>query len=133
MSFFSIYLISCIHVLRVYILLPFRNFILEILEDVHMVGNNARCFLLISDFLSHVSSSNYKFLHKIFTSWTFLFLSSFSLRSKIFTSFTSNIKSSFISIGTCGRNNDGSIYAFFNNKIWNTLCIFSKEGGNLNR
>jgi len=91
MGFFSIYLISCIHVLGVYILLPFRNFILEISEDVCMVGNNARCFLLISDFLSHVSSSNYKFLHKIFTR-TFLPLvhSHFDLKSSLASLLTSN-------------------------------------------
>jgi hypothetical protein len=131
-GFFFIYLISCIYFLGVNIFLPFRNFIPDILKDIHVVENTLGHFLFIYDSLSHVYSSNCEFLQFYFTSETFLFPSSFSLRYKIFTCFTSNVKSSLISIRTCGRSHDGSIYAFLSNDTWNKLCTFSKYGGNLN-
>jgi len=100
-GFFSIYIISYIHVFKGLHSPPLqKNFIPEISKDVPVVKNNTKCFLLISDPLCHVSSLNYEFLHRSFTSWTFLFLvpSHFDLRSSLASLLTSNLLLSLLEI-----------------------------------
>jgi len=98
-----------------------------------MSENKCGNFSLISDSLSHVSSSIRELLHNTLTKGTLLFLNNFSSWSKILTGLVFMVRSPLISIGTCGNTCEGSILAFRSNDTWNTLWILSKYTGNSNR
>ena len=78
-------------------------------------------FSLTSDFVSHISSFIYEFLHNTLTSGILLFLNIFSPQSMILTGLVLNVKSSLTSMGTEGNTCEGSTYAFYNSDTWNTL------------